>query len=497
MKIVSGRPRPALRQTLLLAVAMGALPLSAFAKDLPPTPEGAQKLSSVFATYLGKPADGAASPVAVTLEGDHYRVALDLSNLAAPFKASGFSVDPAVFTCALTEQDDGTWHVASDALPPLSVHQTDSMIAYNFTGYKFEGVFDPALAVFKSAEQSLEKTMAQVHAPKVDETISLGAVRMTQTGAAAPNGAASVTAREEVADLSGTVSAAPSEAKDGADAKAAPVSFQSGPMVIDVGVDGAPIRKALDLWAFVVAHPSRPEIAANELAFKTLLRALLPVDFKLSEKVAVKQIAVEAPQGRFELAGARFNVGAAAAPGAKGSAEYDFAMDGLTLPAGLLPPAMSDLVPTALNIDIRASGFDSNAGAEEAINAMHFGGDEPIISEADRTQIFAKMKGAAPIVIDILPSHFVAPQVDIAVEGQVRLEGARPSGVLKVHIRNFDKTAAALKAAGPLASPQVLGGLALAKTLGKSESDGALTWIAEYGPDGAIKVNGMPLGKAP
>jgi hypothetical protein len=43
----------------------------------------------------------------------------------------------------------------------------------------------------------------------------------------------------------------------------------------------------------------------------------------------------------------------------------------------------------------------------------------------------------------------------------------------------------------------VLGGLALAKTLAKTDSDGALTWVAEYGVDGSIKVNGLPLGKAP
>jgi hypothetical protein len=43
----------------------------------------------------------------------------------------------------------------------------------------------------------------------------------------------------------------------------------------------------------------------------------------------------------------------------------------------------------------------------------------------------------------------------------------------------------------------VLGGLALAKGLAKTESDGALSWVAEYAADGAVSVNGMPLGKAP
>jgi hypothetical protein len=158
---------------------------------------------------------------------------------------------------------------------------------------------------------------------------------------------------------------------------------------------------------------------------------------------------------------------------------------------------MSDLNTTAFNLDLKAAGFDLNAGFEEAINDMHFAGDGPIIAEADRQQIFAKMKGTAPITIELSPSHVVAPQIDLTLEGVLHLEGARPTGILKVRIGNFDKTLAAIKALGPAATPQVLGGLALAKTLGKSETDGALTWVAEYGADGSMKVNGLPLGKAP
>jgi len=77
------------------------------------------------------------------------------------------------------------------------------------------------------------------------------------------------------------------------------------------------------------------------------------------------------------------------------------------------------------------------------------------------------------------------------------LEGVRASGTLKVRARNFDKTVAAIKAAGPTASPQLIGFLALAKGLGKAEGDGDLTWVAEYGADGSIKINGLPLGKGP
>jgi hypothetical protein len=496
MQNSSGRCGARLRRTLLTAAATAAFPITVFAKDLPATPEGAQKLGEVLAAYLGKPAAGASPAVTVTLEGPHYAVALDLANLAAPLSATGFSVDPAIVKSLVTEQDDGTWRVAIDSLPPVSFQAKDAKFAYNFGDYKFEGVFDPALGSFKSGQANLANAKLESHAPKMDQSVTVAAVHATNIATPAAGGAASLAVHEEVVGVSANISPA-GEAKDGSEAKPDPISVQLATALADVSADGAPMRKLLDLWAFLAAHPSRPELAANEQAFKTLLRAAIPVELKLAEKVEMKEVAIGAPQGRFGLADGKFSLAASAAAGPKGSAEYSFAVEGLSLPPGLLEPAMSDLVPNAFNIGIKASGFDAGAGAEEAVKAMHFAGDGPIISETDGNQILAKMKGPGPIAIELLPSHILAPRLDLTLEGQARLDNPRPSGVLKLHVRNFDKTVAALKALGPLATPQLLGGLALARTLAKSESDGALTWVAEYGPDGAVKVNGMPLGKAP
>ncbi len=491
------RRRATLRKTLLAAVAIGALPLSAAAKDLPPTPEGAQKLSAVFAAYLGKPAAGAAPAITVTPEGAHYAVAIDLASFAAPLKDAGLSIEPAIVKYTLTEQDDGTWRVAGADLPPIAAHSKDGAVAYNFTGYKFDGIFDPALATFKSAQAGVDKMTAQVQAPALQETVASGPVRVTQTATPAPNGAVSGALHEEIADLSVAASATPDAAKAGADAKPVAFTFQLAKAGVDVGLDGAPMRKALDLWAFVVAHPSRPEIAANEPAFKDLLRAIVPSDAKVAEKVDAQNITVATQKGSFALASAKFSLAAALAQGPKGSVEYHLAMDGLALPAGLVPPPMHDLTPTAVDFDVKAVGFDFGAGANEAIDDLHFAGDGPVIAQADGAKILAKMKGTAPLTVELLPSHVAAPQVDLSLEGVVHLEGVRASGTLKVRARNFDRTVAALKAVGPMASPQLIGFLALAKSLGKAEGDGDLTWVAEYGADGSIKINGLPLGKGP
>jgi hypothetical protein len=491
----SGR-RLALRSTLLAAVAAGAIPLSAAAKDLPPTPEGAQKLSAVFAAFLGKPAAGAPPVVSVTSEGGHYTVAVSLGSFAAPLEQSGFSMDPVVVKYALTEQDDGTWHVAGLELPPIAAHSKDGSVAYNFTNYAFDGIFDPTLATFKNAQAGVDKMTAQVQAPALQETIGSGSIHATLGATPAPNSAVSTVAHEEINDLSVAASVTPQPGKSPPDAK--PVSFklQLAKAVVDLGLDGLSIRKVLDLWAFVVAHPTRPELAANEPAFKALLRALMPAEAKGSEKIEAQNIAIDAQQGSFGLTNAKFSLAAAVAQGPKGSVEYHLAMDGLALPPGLLPPPMRDLAPTAIDFGIRASGFDFAAGADEAINDMHFAGNGPVIAQADGAKILARMKGAAPLTVELLPSHVAAPQVDLTLEGQAHLEGVRPSGTLKVRARNFDKTVAALKAAGPLASPQMIGLLALAKGLGKAEGDD-LTWVGEYGADGSIKINGLPLGKSP
>ena len=497
MKIFSSRHSSGLRKTLLTAVAMSALPFAAIAKDLPPTPEGAQKLSALFATYLGKPADGAPSPVAVTAAGASYEATVDLAGLAAPFKASGFSLDPAVIKYELVEQDDGTWRVACDAFPAISLRVNDIAEAFEVAGYKFDGVFDPALAMFKNSQVSFDSQKVVAHGPKVDETINLGALKVIQTATPIADGALSIAAHEDIADISASIAVTPGGAGAAPDAKPVPVSFTIPKTLADVGLDGASSQKAMDLWAFLVAHPGRAEIAANEPAFKDLLRALLPKDLKLTEKVEMQKIAIGAPQGPIGVANGKFGLLAASSPGPKGSIEYHLAADGVALPPGLLPPAMQDLAPTAFNIDIKASGFDFGAGAEEAINDLHFAGDDPVISKDDGAKILAKTKGSAPLVVALSPSHIVAPQLDVTLEGEVHLEGVRPNGALKVHVRNFDKTVAALKALGPLASPQVISGLAMAKALAKTDADGVLTWVGEYGADGSIKVNGLPLGKAP
>jgi hypothetical protein len=156
-----------------------------------------------------------------------------------------------------------------------------------------------------------------------------------------------------------------------------------------------------------------------------------------------------------------------------------------------------DLTPTSVDVGFKASGFDVAAASAEAIADMHLAGDAPPISAEDNAKVWAKLIGAGPVIVDVPPSRLLAPQLDLSIQGQVRYQGAKPSGTFTVHMRNFDKTMAALKGLGPEAEKKMIPFLAMAKGMAKVEGDGTLTWVGELGADGMMKVNGLPLGKAP
>ncbi len=129
-------------------------------------------------------------------------------------------------------------------------------------------------------------------------------------------------------------------AKAGGDAPASdaqPYSLTaaSGPATADIKLDGLKTRPLLELWAFLVAHPTRPELAANEAAFKSLLAAALASQAKINESATIEKITAQIPQGQIAIDSAKF--GASAAMGPNGAFGEHFEANGLALPADLIP----------------------------------------------------------------------------------------------------------------------------------------------------------------
>jgi len=498
-------PRPyrfSWRAALLATAALGALSVGASAADLAATPEGAQKIAAVIATYAGKPAAGASSAITVTPESADYLVAVDVGALLAPLKEMGVSYDSAVMKFKVFEQDDGAWRVEQSDFPALVTHSKQGDRSYDSTialsGFSNVIVIDPATSWVRSGQSSGDKLTLRGHGPGLDETLDTGAVQATMASKASADGALATDLQESIGAFALTVAVDPKAADPGANADAKPVNVAIHADKTAVGIDlgGVKPRPLLDLWAFLVAHPTRPELAADEATLKTLLTAALASKLSLDESVAMQALDVQTPRGLIAADAAKAGIGGAAA-GSDSRFEEHFSASGLTLPPGLVPATFHDLVPTSFDVGFKVTGFDLTAAGAEAIADMHLAGDAPPISKDDSDKVWAKLIGAGPVLIDVAPSHVVAPQLDIAFQGQVRYQGAKPSGSFTVHMRNFDQTQAALKSLGPEAEKKMVPVMAMAKGLAKTEGDGSLTWVGELGGDGMIKVNGLPLGKAP
>ena len=495
---------------LASSVALAALSAAATAKDLPPSPEGAAKLQAFFAAYVGKPAAGQPPAISVTAESADYAIALDLAAIAAPANALGFAFDPAKIVYKVIEQDDGAWRVENAGFPTLAAHihaekngaaveGAETITIANAAG---QAVIDPAIGFWRSVAFAADSMQIQAKFPGVDESIQSGAMKASGAGQAAADGAVSGAINQSLASLNLKFFVDPKAmkaAKGGADDQAA----DSQPVTVtatadraggEVKFDGLKARALLDLWAFVVAHPTRADLAANEAAFKTLLTTVVASQPKIDETATLDKLAVQIPQGQVAIDSAK--LGVSAAGGGSGAFGEHFEASGLTLPPTLIPAAYSGFAPTAVTFGFRASGLDVAGAATEAIADLHLAGDGPPISGDDAAKARAKLISSAGIVIDIEPSHVVAPLIDLSFEGRIVYKGAKPTGAMTVRMKNFDKTMAALKTLGPEVEKKAAPVLVMAKGLAKTDGD-SLLWVGEIGADGVMKVNGLPLGKAP
>ena len=477
--------------SLSLAVALlWAVP--ALAGDKPATPEGADALRALIAKYLPAAQAGATPLVTVKPDGSHYLVSVDLSALNALLAETGITYDPAIITYQAVEQDDGNWRLDMDSLPKIGFHSKDASGAIELTNFRSAALISPAIAWLLSGSATTDKGTFQIQNPKITQTIDFGPVQETIATNVAGDGSVSTQVKEEIAELGvKAVGSGDSEA-------AAPINFsgRAEKALINVGVDGFKSRKAFDLWGLLAAHPARADLAAHEAELKGLLKELAAPGLKLDEGIEAQKTVITASLGAIALGDFKYQLGVANA-GPQSAINLSVSADGLSLPVGLLPPNAGALTPSKIDIAATLKGIDITAAANEWISDLSLQGDGALLSDDNADKVEAAFLSSGPVQIAFAPSHIVAPAVDADFSGAIRLDHNKPTGAITIHARSFDKTMAAVNDLGPDLSAKAMPGLALAKGLAKSESDGSLSWLLELDAQRSIKINGIPFGKAP
>jgi hypothetical protein len=474
-----------------VSVAVAALwAFPALAGDKPATPEGAEALKALIAKFL--PAvQAAASPlVTVTPEGSHYLISTDLGALNAFLIETGVSYDPTVIAYKAVEQDDGNWRVAMDSLPRIAFHSKDVSGSVELANFRSTALIDPAIAWLLSGSANMDKGTFQFQNPKLTQSIDFGPVQETIATTAGGDNSVSTLLTEDITDIG--LKAAGTGEDD------SPINFsaRAEKALINLGVDGFKSRKAFDLWSFLAAHPARADLAAHEAELKALLKELAAPGLKVGEGIEARKTMVTASLGAIALGDVRYQLGAANA-GPESSISLSVSAEGLSLPVGLIPPNADALTPSKIDVAATLKGIDIAAAANEWISDLSLQGDGPALSDDNADKVEAAFLSAGPVRIEFAPSHVVAPAVDADFAGLIRLDHNKPTGAITVRARGFDKTMAAVNALGPDVAAKAMPALALAKGLGKSESDGSLSWLVELDAERSIKVNGIPFGKAP
>jgi hypothetical protein len=480
--------RGAASPALLTVAAILAAP--AFAADRPATPEGARAVQAFLDRFLPAPPGGGPALISVKPDGQNYVVSFDASAVNGPFKKAGADVsyDPVTIAYKLFEHEDGKWRVVSDSLPRIVAHARDATSTVEIDNYRQTIVIDPALAWSTSGAASADKGRITTEGPHLDQTIDFGPLGGDDATTVNADGTVSSTVREQVSDIAFKVSAT---AKDG---KSVDTSGRLEKATLNVGVDRLDSRRLFDLVSLLAAH--RADLAEHEAELKDLLRPLASPGLRFVEGAEASKLMVGSPLGAVVLASAKLALGVSNA-GPESAVDATISAEGLSLPIGLAPPNAADLTPSRVDLAFTVKGIDIAAAASRAIDSFHLGGSGPAISDADSAKISAALIGAGPLKIVLAPSHVVAPAIDSDVQGELSYAAGKASGAVTVRMRGFDKTMNAVRALGPEIAAKSLPMVAMAKGLAKTESDGALSWLIEVGGDRSIKVNGVPLGKAP
>jgi len=485
-----GRSRRGLAHLSLAAAVLWTFP--ALAGDKPATPEGADALRALIAKYLPAAQAGATPLVTVKPDGSHYLVSADLSALNALLAETGVSYDPAVIVYQAIEQDDGNWRVAMDSLPKIGFHSKDATGAIEFINFRSAALISPSIAWLLSGSANIDKGSFQIQNPKITQTIDFGPVQETITTNVGGDGSVSTQVKEEIAEL-GLKAAGTGDGDN-----ESPINFsgRAEKALISLGVDGFKSSTAFDLWGLLAAYPARADLATHEAELKGLLKELAAPGLKLDEGIEAQKTVITASLGAFALGNFKYQLGAANA-GPQSAINLSLSADGLSLPVGLLPPNAGALTPSKIDVAAKLKGIDLTAAANEWISDLSLQGDGPLLSDDNAEKVEAAFISSGPVQIEFAPSHVVAPAVDADFAGVIRLDHSKPTAAITIHARGFDKTMAAVKDLGPDISAKAMPGLALAKGLAKSESDGSLSWLVELDAQRSIKINGIPFGKAP
>lgn len=466
------------------------------ARAVPATPEQAQALTATFQRYIGTPAAGQPSAVTVTPAGESYRMEVDLARLMAPLASTGLTfAKSGNYVATLTPLPDGTWRVVSDGFPAIAATMGGQTTTFSYDNNKFDGVYDPAIGGFKASLNSYDGVTTGTVSPKQSSnTRWTGQSRTTQTATRADDASVNIEHHQTVTGLDYTINM--QDLSKSIAAAGLVLNGSAASLSSEAVLSRLPSKAILDLWAFLVAHPSKARLAADQDTFKDKLKAVLAFDTTISSHSGAKQVMVNTPLGPITVG--EFSQRLEIRDGGNGGDDVSLGgkVSGLAVPLANVPFWAKGLVPTSYEFGVTVGPVHPGAAMRAVVDALDLSADKPLPDEASG-RVLQSLASVDQIVVTLAPTTITTDLATLKAEGTVRMgPGGAPTGGATVSAAGLDKAINALQMAGQTSSEamQAFQALMLAKQIAKVDADGTYTWRIEAAPGTAVTVNGQPLG---
>lgn len=452
----------------------------------------AERLQGLFQAHLG-----AGTPdeptVTVTPEPGFYRVAIYPDRVAKPFESFGVSIESEPFRFSLEPKSAGTWRVFGGEDWSFGYRFQDKSGRLTLSGLKHEGVFDPTIGAFRQSRATIRSSSSESEERGAKDKAESWDHVVEGTTEAAAGDTVRTRAGTTRRDLSQVVTVA--WPPGGAAGQSIQIAASAARERQESAIEGVKPKRLLNLWAFLVAHPSLDALTAAQAELKSLAREVMPLFDRISGTSEYEGIAVLTPVGSASASKFLFGVDMTGAVSQGGGGLLIQASD-LMVASPHLPDWAKPLVPTVIDLALRGSGLDLEKAAQLALENFDLATVPPISNEVG-AEIARAIVPNGNVRVTLPPGRLRAPAYDLRYEGQVDFADLKPAGRVTVSMTGLDKTIAALQAAGgATGTGGALIGLYAAQAMAKTEADGTAVWVIEVVPDGPPLVNGNPVGGA-
>lgn len=457
-------------------------------------PAEVDRLKTMLESYVGRPAAGEPSAVAVTQVGDDYEIAVDLDRLAAPLKALGLDARLGRNVSRLTRRSDGTWAWRGDTFDPWSWSAAGQTGRLAFQGYHAEGIFDPALAAFRSQTMTIDRIASEQTVPPEGETPRIAiaktdeGVRLTASAAPAASGAGvDATVVQTTRSTAETFSLSEGLAQGIPDMEA---TLKVASTRIEANIDGFRTDPFLAMWRHLVAHHAPEDFKAGQAALKARIADLGPLFEHLHETASADGIEFETPVGFGSIGRASISLDTAGAT-EMGKVDFTLALTGVELHSLFIPGWAARLIPTDVTLHATASGWNAKNALAAFLEKADFAAEKPL-SDAASAEIRDLLLPRGTVEIDLSGNRIHASSWDMTLDGHLTAGEIGATGSITIRAVGLDAAANALR--DPKAGPEAAKAAAeIEQAISLAEArDGALWWRFDF--DGtAVSVNGHAL----